>query len=125
MGVSQLKYSEPVKLDTDLLDQMCVRIGFEKAEAAISAAMEDLAVLLQYTNTLLRTGEFETLSVTGRQVEAISRRIGMVKLAHIASDMARLCHVNDPAALAACTARLRRVGEQSLIAIWEREDLQI
>ena len=125
MGVSQIKPFETVILDTDLLDQMCARLGYNKAEAAISSAMEDLAVLLQYCGTLHGAGELDTLRVTCRQIETVAKRVGMGSLARVATDVAYLCHGGDPAALGACVARLRRLGEQSLIAIWDREDLSI
>ncbi|MEL7115205.1 MAG: hypothetical protein AAGP08_06355 [Pseudomonadota bacterium] len=125
MGVSQLQYFEPVMLDTEILDDMCTRMGYAKAESAISAAMEDLAVLLQYSTTLLKNGETDTLAVTARQIEAVARRIGMATLSRVAGSVAQLCHRRDEAALAACAQRLRRIGEQSLIAIWDREDLSI
>lgn len=125
MGLSQIEPKESVALDTELLDQMCARIGVSKAEAAICAAMEDLAVLLQYAGTLRRVGELDTLSQTCRQIEAVSKRVGMVVLARVAKDAVSLCDGSDEAALAAVTARLQRVGERSLIAIWDRDDITV
>ena len=125
MTVSQLRPQESVTLNTDVLEEMNVRLGYHKAETAICTAMEDIAVLLQYTGTLLRTGDRKNLAVTARQIESLSERIGMDRLARVATDVLRLCDRDDQAALGATTARLRRVGETSLIAIWDREDLSI
>lgn len=125
MAVSQIKPHEPVMLDTDLLDQLCVRLGYAKAENAINTAMEDLAVLLQYAGTLYRAQDLETLYVTCRQIRSVADRVGMAKLARVARDVSTLCHGADPNSLGATVARLRRLGEQSLIAIWDREDLTI
>lgn len=125
MGVSQLRHSEAVSLDIELLDQMCARMGYTKAEEAIRTAMEDLAVLLQYSGTLARTNELTNLDMTARQIDAVALRIGMCALSRVATDVYRLCHFNDPVALAATVARMRRVGEASLIAIWDRDDLMI
>jgi len=77
MGVSQLRHCEAVNLDTDLLDQLCSRIGHKEAEEAIRAAMEDLAILLQYAGSLLRNNELHTLELTARQIDAVALRIGM------------------------------------------------
>jgi hypothetical protein len=123
MGVSQIQPVERVHLDTDLLDQMCMRMGYTKAEAAITAAMEDLAILLQYCGSLLRVSELDTLATTARQIEALARRVGMPALARVANDVVGLCHADDSHALAAVVGRMRRVGERSLIAIWDRDDL--
>jgi hypothetical protein len=125
MGVSQIKPFEAVILDTDLLDQMCVRMGYTQAESAITSAMEDLAVLLQYCGTLYRAEEYDTLRVTCQQIEGVAKRVGMSSLARVAKDVASLSQSGDSAALAATVGRLRRLGEQSLIAIWDREDLSI
>ena len=125
MGVSQIRPVETVRLDTEMLEQMCLRMGYSKAEVAITTAMEDLAVLLQYSGTLLRAGELDTLEVTCAQIEAVARRVGMAALCRVARDVARLCDRPDPAALGATVARLQRLGEQSLIAICDREDLSI
>lgn len=125
MGVSQLRPFEAVSLDTELLDEMCARLGYQKAEAAISSAMEDIAVLLQYSGTLIKAGDLESLRMTARQIEGLAKRTGMVALARVGSDVHGLCHGADAAALAATVARMRRLGEQSLIAIWDREDLSI
>lgn len=125
MAVSQIHPRETVILDTDLLEHMCARMGYSKAEAALTAAMEDLAVLLHYTGTLSRANELDTLHTTCRQVRTVARRVGMSALCRVAGDVAGLCHGLDPAALAATIARMQRLGEQSLIAIWDREDLSI
>lgn len=125
MRVSRLRPHEAVTLDTETLDEMCARLGFGKAEIAICSAMEDLAVLLQYAETLLRAGETVTLEVTSRQIAGIAERIGMVRLENVAKSVCVLCRRDDSPALSANVERMRRVGEQSLIAIWDREDLSI
>ncbi|KMW58984.1 hypothetical protein AIOL_003965 [Candidatus Rhodobacter oscarellae] len=125
MRVSQIRPQEAVTLNTDVLDEMCVQLGHGKAEVAICAAMEDLAVLLQYSGTLLKAGDLETLQVTSQQVNGLAERTGMVRLARVAKDVTMLSERGDVPALAATTARMRRVGEQSLIAMWDREDLTI
>ena len=125
MGVSQLRPCEAVHLDTDRLDEMCVRLGYKKAEAAICAAMEDIAVLLQYSGNLQRSGDMDSLQLTVRQIEGLAERTGMVALASVAANVGQLTQRGDQNALAATVARMRRLGEQSLIAIWDREDLSI
>ena len=99
--------------------------GLPKAEAAICTAMEDLAVLLQYACTLVKGDDLDSLNMTARQIEGLAERIGMVKLSRVAVDVYLLCGRDDKPALHATVSRMRRVGEQSLIAIWDREDLSI
>ena len=49
----------------------------------------------------------------------------MAKLARVANDVQRLSGRDDVNALAATVSRLRRVGEKSLLAIWNREDVPV
>ena len=125
MYVSELKQTERVCLDTDRLDEICTELGYSGGEAAICAAMEDLAVLLQEVGALRGTADRDGLLEVAEQVEMLAGQIGMIGLTRVASDVAGLCRTSDDAALAATLARLRRLGEQSLLAMWDRQDLTV
>ena len=125
MHVSKLAPDEAVYLDADRLEEICNRLGYRGGEAAICAAMEDLAALLSSAVKLWRAGDPDALGLTAAQIEGVSERIGMCGLARVAGDVAELAARLDNAALAATVARLRRLGEQSLLAIWDRQDLTI
>jgi hypothetical protein len=43
----------------------------------------------------------------------------MLKLARVARDVAELAHGRDVAALGAVMARLDRIGDRSIIAVWD------
>lgn len=49
----------------------------------------------------------------------------MTTLARVARDVAELCQADDSAALSAAMARLTRVGERSLIAVWDLQDMSL
>lgn len=126
MWMSELRPEEAVYLDTERLEEICHRLGYSGGEHAICSAMEDLAALLQQAGTLWRVGDFDTLDVVARQVNGLADRIGMAALARVAGDVRALAAAgHDPAALAATVARMRRLGERSLLAIWDRQDLTI
>ena len=125
MYVSELKQVERVCLDTDRLDAICTELGYSGGEAAICATMEDLAVLLQEMGTLRGITDRGRLSQAAEQIEGLAGQIGMTGLARVAGDVATLCNTSDDAALAATKARLRRLGETSLLAMWDRQDLTV
>ena len=125
MPVSDLKPAEAVYLDTDRLEEICSRLGYSGGETAICAAMEDLAAMLHQAGVLWKAGEPVALAQMARQIAAVADRIGMSSLARVAGDVAELCGGFDTAALGATVARMRRLGEQSLLAIWDRQDLTI
>lgn len=134
MHVSQLRHEEAVHLDGDRLEEICHQFGYGDAEAAICAAMEDLAVLLQQAGKMWRGGDMASLEVTARQIAGVAERIGMAGLARVAGDVMTLAGTSDCAglgqshgsvALSATVARMRRLGERSLLAIWDRQDLMV
>ena len=134
MQVSELRPAEVVYLDGDRLEEICHQLGYSGGETAICAAMEDLAALMQVAGKLWLNGDVSTLECTARQIAAVAERIGMSGLARVAGDVTTLSGTPDcgplgeshiTTALAATVARMRRVGEQSLLAIWDRQDLMI
>lgn len=125
MPVSDLKLAEAVCLNTERLEDICNALGYSGGETAICAAMEDLAAMLQEATVLWRAAEPGALRTTARQIADVADRIGMVGLSGVAGDVATLCGGADDPALAATVARMRRLGEQSLLAIWDRQDQSI
>lgn len=125
MQISELRLSEVVHLDGDRLEEICRELGYRGGETAISATMEDLACLLMQSKTLWETDELNSLDLCAGQIDRLADRIGMSGLARSAKHVRDLCGRNDSVALAATVARMRRLGEQSLLAIWDRQDLMI
>jgi len=134
MQVSELRHDEAVYLDGDRLEEICHQLGYTGGEVAICAAMEDLASLMSAAGKLWQAGDVATLECTARQIIGVAERIGMSGLARVAGDVMALAATPDSGplgeshlatALSATVARLRRVGEQSLLAIWDRQDLTI
>lgn len=123
MEVSQLRPDEAVHLNMEKLDRMCTQLGYDGAELEISHAMEDLAVLLQQAGRCWRTKEYVTLKQVAEQTQNVANRIGMIGLECVAADVVDLSQSDDMNALAATVARMRRLGELSLLAIWDRADL--
>ncbi|MCG6901599.1 MAG: hypothetical protein LJE68_02860 [Rhodobacter sp.] len=125
MQLCEIRPGEPVNLNTERLEEICNQLGYSGGETAICAAMEDLATMLHQAKTLWASNDFGALHATARQVALVADRIGMAGLAQVAGNVRQLSDGRDAAALAATIARMRRLGEQSLLAIWDRQDLRL
>lgn len=56
---------------------------------------------------------------------AIAEQIGMAGLARVAGDVTNAIDEGDAVATAATLCRMIRVGERSLTAIWDLQDLSV
>ena len=119
MQIKELIPFETVWVNTDLLHGLGERMGFEDAEVLVNAAMEELAELLYLTDALFADSDFDRLKKNVERISVLAESVGMHVLAQIGRDVQGLCGADDQHALSATMARLRRVGERSLMAIWD------
>ncbi len=122
MEVATIRFSDPVKVDVTRLNAICERMGLVDGEAAICAAMEDLAGLLMTASTAWMDCDVEKLRDAAGDAAEKAASIGLNPLARVARDAEALCGSGSETALAAVVARLERMGESSLIAIWDAQD---
>jgi len=125
MTVTRLELRERVALDRAPIDEMCRALGPERAEGIVGGAMEELAVWLSRADKLRAAGQWGDLVRLARSTEAMAARLGMWQLARIAGEAAALSGDPGNAALAAVTARMVRVGEGSLVAVWDLQNLSV
>lgn len=124
-AVLRLRYEEPVRLDRDQLETIYRNLGPAGADTVVNQALEELAAGLSQAARQYRTHRFDQMRVTLRALIAVSRQLGLTSTARVARDVLDLLGSPDAAALAATLARLERIGESSLIAIWDLQDLSI
>lgn len=119
MVVVKLRPDGSVDLDRERLDQLYGQLGTTGADGVVSRAMEELAVRLAKVESAYKKGNLEELHRSARSMVAISDQIGMMSFAMVASDVSTLAQTEDSTALAACVDRLMRIGENSLLAVWD------
>ncbi len=122
-SICQLVQDEPANLDQNQLGELYAQLGALGAEDVVRRAMEELALRLSHAERLYRQGDLVDLRKSVRSLVAISEQIGMRKLARVAQDVSNCIKQRDDVALASTLARLLRVGERSLTAIWDMQDL--
>lgn len=123
--VLKVRLKEKVRVDQDRLGALYAQLGEAAAEDVVCRAMEELALRLSHCSRLHTAGDLPELRKCTRSLIAISDQIGMLVLARVANDVIETIDDKNAPALAATLARLLRIGEQSLTAIWDLQDITI
>lgn len=120
-----LKFDEAVRLDPEQLATLFRQLGPVGAENVIARAMEELAARLVDLRPMQRAGRLGDLSKRARSLVAISTQIGLSGFARVAGDVAVCAGREDGPALSATLARLERLADRSLLAIWDMQDIRV
>ena len=124
-AISNLQFAERVTIDVDRLSLLLRDLGAAGAARVVDRAVDEIAGRLLVADSAWTGGDFAALARTAQSLIAIADQVGMHLLAHVACDVAGLAGVGDDAALAAAVARLQRVGESSLLAVWSVEEFRV
>lgn len=116
---------EPVRLDPDRLTLLYQQMGERGADDVICRAIEELAVRLSHCERLWREERWGELRKCARSLIAISDQVGMSSLARVARDVTESIDNCDAVAVSATLHRLTRIGERSLLAVWDLQDLSV
>ncbi|MEO9515140.1 MAG: hypothetical protein ABJH45_11725 [Paracoccaceae bacterium] len=120
-----IRPTEFVRVDSEKLGKLYSDMGDSAAEDVVCRAMEELALRLAHCDRLYRANNMDDLRKSSRSLIAIADQIGMTKLARVAGDVTECIDDSNGVALAATLGRLMRIGEGSLTAIWDLQDLTI
>jgi hypothetical protein len=121
--VTELPLGEPAGFNPGQLEILCEKLGEQRAEAELALALSRLANLLVQIGSLERGGDYLVLERSLAALVNDARLIGMATLAQAGRNVLDCLDSGDPIALAATMARLGRVGDRSLHAVWDLEDL--
>ena len=120
-----LLQNESVRLDSDRLGELYSQLGEHGAQDIVCRAIEGLAGRLSHCERLWRDDDWVQLRKSARSLVAISDQIGMSALARVARDVTLAIDAADPPAVGATLFRLLRVGERSLTAVWDLQDVTV
>lgn len=124
-NILTVMHSETVRLDPDKLSALYEQLGEAGAEDVVCRAIEEMAVRLTHCERLWRQNDLMNLRKSARSLIAMAEQIGMTALATIAKDVTEAIDAEDGPAVAAILFRLMRVGERSLTAVWDQQDMTI
>lgn len=117
--IMALAVSEPVRVDSRRLGDIVTELGETAAQNVIGLALEQLATVLAATDASIRS---DNLTEAARQCDLLARlawQIGLLSLAGVAMDLGACTERREKVAIGAVHARLMRVGNRSLTAIWD------
>lgn len=121
--ITALAVSEPVRVDARRVGDIVRELGESAAQNVIGLALEQLAGALTATDQALEAGDLAQAVGHADRLSRLAWQIGLLSLAGVAMDLGACAERGETGALAAVRARLMRVGNRSLTAIWDRSDL--
>lgn len=122
--ISTFSCDEPVNLDPDRIVVLYAELGQVAAERVLSAAMEDLAVHLVAIQMAVLDRQEQVILRGLDELGRLARQVGMRVLSQVARDLADCVMREDTVAQAAVLARLVRIGDRSLTAVWDLQDMR-
>lgn len=120
-----LVFDEKISLNSDRMAELYVQMGEAGAQDVVCRAMEELAVRLAKISEYYLKNKVKDLRKGAKGLIGIAEQIGMQRLANVARDVCNCTDNNDPISLGATLARLMRIGDQSLTAVWDLQDLSV
>ncbi|MEP2642516.1 hypothetical protein [Roseobacter sp.] len=123
--VLNIRLKETVRVDQDRLAALYLELGEVGAEDVVCRAMEEMALRLSHCGRMHTSRNMKELRKCARSLIAIGDQIGMHALTRVAGDVTNAIDSSDGPAVSATLARLIRIGEQSLTAIWDLQDITI
>lgn len=121
--LTRLRPEEAVRLERAQLTALYDSVGKAQAEEIICRAMEELAMRLALMERAYSASELPALAKSARGLVAIAGQVGMSALARVAGDVAACAEARDLPALGATLARLVRISDRSLTAVWDTAGL--
>jgi hypothetical protein len=112
-------------MDRAQIETLCTDLGPHAAEDVVCRAMEELAQRLCHLQQQALAGPREDLHKGLRALAAIADQIGMCSLRKVALDVMACIELGDAVAEAATLARLARIGERSLNALWDLNEFSV
>lgn len=121
--ISALAISEAVRVDSRRVAEIVAELGETSAQHVIGLALEQLAAALRAVDGALDDADLAQAAAHAERMSRLAWQIGLLSLAGVAMDLGSTAERGDVPALAAIRARLLRVGNRSLTAIWDRTAL--
>jgi hypothetical protein len=120
-----LHHEEGVRLNPECLVALYAELGHAGAEQVVCRAMEELSARLTEMQRFADEGKSAALKRSARLLIKVAEQIGMITFARVAGDVIEATEANDPAGQAATLARLIRIGDRSLTAVWDLRDMTV
>ncbi len=124
-GVHILALRERPRYDASQIEALKLQLGGPAAEDLVCRAAEELALRISTLERFHAAGDGTGVRKTARGLTGIASQIGLDSVAAVAHDVERCaaCQgLTADIALTSTLARLVRVAETSLMAIWDLDE---
>ncbi|MBO6867680.1 MAG: hypothetical protein JJ877_11615 [Thalassococcus sp.] len=121
-GVTHLVPRTVVHVDTDRLKKLYGDRSARDTEELLCRSMEDIALRLARVDQLWRAGNMKGTHCEVQMLIHLASQTGLSDLGKVAQNLQGLLDGHDYVATASVLARLVRLGEMSLYALWDRAD---
>lgn len=125
MTVTKLNFEERVCFEPRRMADLYTSMGEIGAENIVCDTMEELTIQLVRADRLGKRGKFDEVAEIALRIAPVADRIGLLGLGRVARDVARCAKADDLAAFGATLARLSRIGDRSLSAIWDPQGMMV
>lgn len=119
--VATLVPHDDPRLDPAPMARLFTEKGEVAAELVIGRAMDELAERVARAEALHHACKFAELARISRSIVGVAQGIGFQGVANAAVQVSVCAMTRDPVALSSTLARLMRLTEQSLTAVWDFE----
>ncbi len=120
-----LHHEEGIRLNPECLVGLYAELGEAGAEQVVARAMDELTARLREIQRHADQGDAAALARAGRLLIKVAEQIGMTSFARVAGDVIATSAAGDVAALSATLARLTRIADRSLTAVWDLRDMTV
>ena len=124
-GYRTLSHVEKVYVDSELLSDMATKMGEVGADQKVTQAMEKSMSCLCSIQKAVSLGKMDDLIRLSHELTVIAGNVGMTSYANVAADVHQCAVDGNSVALSATLARLHRIGDRSIMAVWGLEDVSV
>ena len=100
-------------------------LGEAGAENVVSRAMDELSFRMNEMIGQYSDRDTERFCRNARSLCRVAGQVGMTSFSRVAQDVADCAAAGEPVALAATWARLQRLSDKSLVAVWDLQDISV
>jgi SLT domain-containing protein len=123
--VVQLRQREHVSVDSILISTLFRKLGPAQAETVIVNGIEQLCAVLRGIDRDYGSKDITKIGTPLAEARSIAQQLGLVSLATVMGGLAEACRNRDTVAAHALWERVKRIGDRSVVDLWELPQLRM
>jgi hypothetical protein len=123
--VVQLRQREHVSVDSILISTLFRKLGPAQAETVIINGIEQLCAVLRGLDRDFGAASLTEISTPLAEARSIAQQLGLVSLATVLGALTEACRNRDTVAARALWERVKRIGDRSVVDLWELPQLRM